>query len=92
MIERIALLFGMFVFPVWLLWLGHRLRGRTARVRGAFWGGVTGHTLAIIVAAAALQFPPVLWTGGVRQAVAFWAVGVGGLIGAAIGAARTSER
>ena len=47
--ERIALLLGLFGAPAILLWLGHRLRDRTARQRGAFWGGAIGHSVAIVV-------------------------------------------
>jgi hypothetical protein len=89
--ERIALLIGLFIVPGWLLWLGHRLRDRTAAGRGAFWGGVIGHSSALVIALVALHFPPVLWTGGARSLVAFWAMLIGGIGGAAIGAMRARE-
>lgn len=90
---RIALLLGMFIVPLALLVLGHRLRDRTPPQRGAFWGGVIGHTAAIIVAATALHFPPVLWSSQERILIAFWSMLLGGVVGAAIGwirAARTA--
>lgn len=85
---RFALLLGLFIVPALLLWLGHRLRDRTPRQRGAFWGGVIGHTAALLIALLALHFPPVLWTGDVRIAIAFWAMVVGTAAGAAIGSRR----
>jgi uncharacterized membrane protein YkvI len=85
---RFALLLGLLVIPALLLWLGHRLRDRTPRQRGAFWGGIIGHTAALLVALLALHFPPVLWTGNVRTAIAFWLMCVGAAAGAAIGALR----
>jgi hypothetical protein len=92
MMHRLALLFGMFVFPAVLLYLGHRLRSRTAVQRGAFWGGVAGHSTGIAVALGAMQYPPVLWTGGVREWIAFWSLLAAGSIGSAIGALRARPR
>lgn len=88
MLGRWALLLGLFIVPAILLWLGHRPRNRTPVQRGAFWGGVTGHGIALLVALWALHFPPVLWTGGPRVVFAFWAMLLGGAVGALIGALR----
>ena len=85
---RAALLIGLLVVPMLLLWLGHRLRDRSAVQRGAFWGGVTGHTAALIIALVALHYPPVMLTGGVRSAAALWAMMALGAGGAALGALR----
>jgi len=85
---RIALLVGLFVFPAALLWLGHRMRTRSAVQRGAFWGGVAGHSTGIVVALGALEYPPVVWSGGIREWLAFWVLLAGGATGSAIGAAR----
>ena len=85
---NIALLAGMLLFPAWLLWLGHRLRERTPVQKGAFWGGVIGHTLAMLVALSALQLPAVVWTTGPRVLLALWSMLLGGVLGAIIGAAR----
>jgi len=83
-----AFLTGAFIIPALLLWLGHRLRERSPRQRGAFWGGVAGHSIAMLVALLALHFPPVLWQDGARVTLAFWSMLTGALIGAAIGALR----
>ena len=89
---RLAFLTGLLVVPTVLLWLGHRLRDRSPAQRGAFWGGVTGHTMAIIIAITLLHYPPQMWTGAVRSALAMWAMLLGGVIGAAWGAARGHAR
>lgn len=85
---RAAFVIGLLVVPALLLWLGHRLRDRSPAQRGAFWGGVLGHSLAIIVAVTLLHYPPVLWTNDVRAAIAFWAMTLGAAAGATVGALR----
>jgi len=83
-----ALLLGLVVVPTLLLWLGHRLRDRTATQKGAFWGGVIGHSIALLVAIYALHMPAVVWTGGPREMLAFWSMLLGGAVGALIGGMR----
>ena len=39
----VAFLLGLYVLPLGLLWLGHHLKKRSPRARGAFWGAVIGH-------------------------------------------------
>jgi hypothetical protein len=87
-----ALLAGLFLVPLALLGLGHRLRERTTVQRGAFWGGVIGHTFALCVALTALHAPPVLWQSDVRVAAAFWSLLLGGVTGALVGALRARAR
>ncbi|CAN5870727.1 hypothetical protein BH23GEM9_BH23GEM9_28590 [soil metagenome] len=89
---NLALLIGFFIVPLGLLMLGHRLRERSSRQRGAFWGGVIGHSAAALVAVTALHYPPTIWTTDTRVAIAFWSMLVGGAIGAALGAARRMDR
>jgi hypothetical protein len=62
--ERVALLLGLFVAPVVLLGIGYRLRNRTTRSRGMFWGGIGGHTAGLLIATAAMLLPPIWWAGG----------------------------
>jgi len=88
---KLAFLFGLLVMPTLLLWLGHRLRDRTPAQRGAFWGGVTGHTAALLLAVLLLHYPPVLWTDGIRSVVVMWGMLLGGAAGAAIGALRAGR-
>ena len=83
-----ALLVGLFVAPALLLWLGHRLRRRSARLRGVFWGGVIGHSLGMLITLLATHYPPVFWGGEGWRAVAVHAsMLVGAVAGAAAGAA-----
>lgn len=83
-----ALLAGAFGVPLVLLWVGHRLRRRAARVRGAFWGAFTGHLLAIPLATLAAMMPPAEWAPGdvLRGALGFWALLLLPLLGAGVGA------
>jgi hypothetical protein len=89
---RLALLGGLFGVPAVLLWLGHRLRDRSPVEHGAFWGGVIGHSVALVVALAALHYPPVLWTGPVRMMIVFWIMIAGAAAGALMGAVRARAR
>jgi hypothetical protein len=88
---NIALLLGLFIVPLALLALGHRLRDRTPQQRGAFWGGVIGHTFAVVVAVTALHYPPVLWNSQERIVIAFWSMLLGGIVGAAVGWIRVAR-
>lgn len=79
----IAFLLGLFVAPAVLLWLGHRLRSR-----GAFWGGVIGHSLALVAVLVAAHWPPVLWVeGSLRAGIVFGSLLGASILGAGIGAA-----
>ena len=85
---RLAFLAGLLIVPCVLLFLGHRLRDRSPTQRGAFWGGVIGHTVAITIAITLLHYPPQMWTGAVRSAIAMWVMLLGAAAGAALGAFR----
>lgn len=58
-----ALLFfvGIVLIPAWLLVIGRRIRSRSRRMRGAFWGGVAGHFLGDVLFIAAMITPPLVW-------------------------------
>lgn len=88
-LEHWALLVGLFVVPALLLAIGHRLRRRPPLWRRVFWGGVIGHSIAILVMLTAAMYPPVLWEGGFRprDAAVHWSLVLGGVVGGAIGAA-----
>lgn len=84
----IAFLLGLFVAPAVLLWLGHRLRSRGAAAFGAFWGGVIGHSLALVAMLVAAHWPPVLWVeGSLRAGIVFGSLLGASILGAGIGAA-----
>lgn len=84
----IALLLGLFGAPAALLWLGHRLRGRGPAAFGAFWGGVVGHSLALLAMLLAAHWPPVAWsdTASPRARLIHWSLVAGAVAGAAAGA------
>jgi len=85
-LSLLALLAGMFIVPVGLLWLGHRLRRRTAPSRGVFWGAVAGHTLGMLASVAAMHVPAVPWAGGdARTIIVHWGMLLGAILGGAIG-------
>jgi hypothetical protein len=75
-IGLVALLVGLFVVPVWLLWLGHRLRRRTPRQRATFWGGLAGYGAGACAALAVGMSPAEMWSGddSVRGALGLWAM------------------
>lgn len=87
-LEHWALLVGLFVVPALLLTLGHRLRRRTPLWRRVFWGGVTGHSIAILVMLIATMIPPVAWEGGPRSrdAAVHWSLVLGAVVGGGIAA------
>jgi hypothetical protein len=82
-----AMLLGVFIVPVLLLWLGHRLRRRPAPLRGAFWGAIVGHVVAILLGLTFGMIPPEEWSSGdrLRGALGLWSFLVLPAIGAAIG-------
>jgi hypothetical protein len=84
----LALLLGLFVVPAFLLWAGHHWHNRSARLRGAFWGGLTGHTLAALIASITAMYKPELWSSSdtLRGLLGFWLMLLAGLAGILIGA------
>lgn len=82
------MLVGMFLAPAVMLGVGHRLRKRSPAVRGAFWGAVIGHSLAILAMLGASLFPPVGWTEGAsgRVFAVYWSLLLGAMLGGLLGA------
>lgn len=92
-LSAVLLLVGLFVVPVVLLWLGHGLRYRDAREKGAFWGGVIGYGAALGAFLVLTLVPPVGWAGSPARGLAVEAVLiVVPLLGAAVGAFRGSRK
>lgn len=89
-----AFLLGLFGVPIALLMLGHKLRKRTDRERGAFWGAVIGHCVGGILAVTLGMIPPENWTSDetMRGFAGLWAMLVLPVIGALVGAAMAAER
>lgn len=87
MIERIALLFGLFAAPMILLQMGHGFRNLTGPARRRFWGGVLGHASGLLLTLLAILSPPVWWAGGpaARAFAVHWAMALGFLLGLVLG-------
>jgi hypothetical protein len=85
-------LLGLFGVPLALLWLGHRLRRRSARARAVFWGAVIGHCVAATLAVVLGMIPPEAWTAEetARGFVGLWSLLLFPLAGAGAGAMRRS--
>ena len=86
--EHVALLLGLFGVPALLLSIGHRLRQRPAVWRRVFWGGLIGHSLALLALMIVSMFPPVLWEGGpyMRDIAVHWSLILGAIVGGGIAA------
>ena len=90
MMGVMALLIGLFAVPLFLLWAGHHWRHRSARLRGAFWGGLIAHTIAALFATIAALVRPAEWAAddtwrgffGLWSMLAFFVVGA--VIGAVV--------
>lgn len=63
MMLHLLFLTGLFLVPLVLLMLGHRLRDRTPTQRRMFWGGIIGYLAGMLVAVSAALYPPVHWPG-----------------------------
>ncbi len=83
----VVFLAGLFVMPVALLWVGHRLRRRSPAVRGMFWGAVIGHCIAGLLAVVLGMIPPEAWTSEqrVRGFAGLWSLLVFPLAGGIVG-------
>lgn len=84
-LNLIVFLTGLFGVPIWLLWLGHRLRRRPARAQRVFWGGAAGYCIAGTLAVIGGMVPPEAWVSGatLRGLVGFWGMLVVPVLGAA---------
>ncbi len=85
---QVSLLLGLFAVPAVLLWLSERLHRRPLVVRGAFWGALIGHSMAMVVAIIAAMYTPVVWTEAdvIRGVLAWGSMPLAGVIGAGVGA------
>ncbi len=83
----LVMLIGLFGIPSLLLWAGHHLRRKSRRVRGAFWGGLAGHTVAALIAVFYSMVPPEAWTAAdtLRGFAGFYLMMLSALIGAVLG-------
>jgi len=79
-----ALLVGLFVIPVGLLALGHRLRRRPPVQRAIFWGGLIGYLVGSLTATWVGMVPAAEWAGTdtVRGLLGYWGLVLGPVAGA----------
>jgi hypothetical protein len=86
-------LIGLFVVPLGLLWLGHRLRRRSVRAHRAFWGGVIGYCVSGPLAVVWGMIPPESWESGetVRGFVGLWSMLIFPLLGAVVAMLTASD-
>ena len=84
----VAFVLGLFVVPLALLAVGHRLRRRSPRVRGMFWGAIAGHCVAAALAVVWGMIPPDAWepTETARGFAGLWSLLLFPLAGALLGA------
>ncbi|MGV3710682.1 MAG: hypothetical protein ACO1Q7_17805 [Gemmatimonas sp.] len=90
-LQLIALLSGLFVVPLALLSISHKLRRRSPRLQAAFWGALWAHILAAVAAIIASMIAAEEWqsTDTWRGFFGFWAMLAAPLIGGVIGYLRT---
>ena len=83
MLDRIALLIGLFAVPLIALKMGNRVRDQTPPKRRFFWGAVIGHMLGMCITVVASMFPPIWWEGGtvLRDYLVHWSMLVGSVLG-----------
>src|SRR5687768_10214915 len=86
-IHILAFIVGLFLVPLALLMVAHKLRRRSQRVRAAFWGAVAGHIIALVLATAWGMIPPETLTPQetARGAASLWSLLVLPLAGALAG-------
>ncbi len=86
-LEGAVLLLGIFGLPLVLLVKTQRFRDLGTRLRGAFWGGVIGYLVGLLLWTGALLLPQVMWDpGSARLAGVVLPLLMCGIVGIAIGA------
>jgi hypothetical protein len=86
-IHILVFIVGLFIVPIALLVVAHKLRRRSPRTRTAFWGAILGHIVAAIVATTWGMIPAETLTPQetARGAASLWTLLAFPLAGAAIG-------
>ena len=86
-IHILVFIVGLFIVPLALLAVAHKLRRRSPRTRTAFWGAILGHIVAALVATTWGMIPAETLTPQetARGAASLWTLLVFPLAGAAIG-------
>jgi hypothetical protein len=86
-IHILAFIIGLFVVPLALLMVAHKLRRRSTRVRSMFWGAVAGHCVALVLATTWGMIPPETLSSQetARGAASLWSLLALPVVGALIG-------
>lgn len=86
-IHIIVFIAGLFLVPIALLIVAHRLRRRSSRTRAAFWGAIVGHIAAAVLAVTWGMIPAETLTSQetARGVASLWSLLLLPLIGAFIG-------
>lgn len=86
-IHILAFITGLFLVPIALLILAHKLRRRSPRVQAVFWGAMGGHIVALILATTWGMIPPETLTPQetARGAASLWSLLLLPLAGALVG-------
>lgn len=73
-VHLLALLMGLFVVPILLLWGSGRVRRASPRAQQFFWGAAVGHCIAAVLACVVAIVPPQAWgpTDVARGVVGWW--------------------
>lgn len=92
-IGTIAFLLGLYVMPLILLAWGHRIRRRSARLRRAFWGAISGHCVAALLTLVAGLFLPEAWSDAspVRGFFGLWTLLLLPVVGALLASVTLSS-
>ena len=87
-------LVGLYVLPLWLLWLGHHLKRRSPRAKRVFWGAIIGHCIAGTLALLAGIMFPEEWTAQerIRGFLGLWSLLIFPVAGAVAGALLNPSR
>ena len=93
-VGTIALLVGLFVVPLGLLALGHRLRRRTSVQRAIYWGGLIGYLLGSVATLWVGMVPAQEWSDSdtLRGLLGYWGLIIGPVVGAAVALASRSRK
>ncbi len=85
-LHQLLLLLGLFVVPLILLMSGHRIKRSSSARQRLFWGAVTGHIVALLLALGASLWPPTGWlpTDTWRGALGVWSLVVLPIVGALV--------
>jgi len=66
-VARLVFLVGMFGPPLLLLAMGRSYRQRSVPARGAFWGGVFGYGVGVVLTLLAMLEPAVAWSDSLMR-------------------------